>query len=172
MKRQKSTEIDYPTLKTLYIEQGYSMSQIAADLGCSLNKVDYWMRKYKINRRSRSEAVYIRKNPDGDPFEVRQIDTAERAKLFGLGIGLYWGEGNKANKHAVRIGNTDPGVIREFMKFLHECYGVSMSSLRFGLQLFSDVSQDEARRYWCRELHVRFTERTQNNPSSLVGSWV
>ena len=75
------------------------------------------MNKYGIKRRSISDAIYEKHNPNGDPFSIKEVTTIEEAKLYGLGVGVYWGEGNKANKHSVRLGNTDPDLILRFVDF-------------------------------------------------------
>ncbi len=96
------------------------MKQLADKLNCSEHKIVYWMDKYKINRRNRSDALYVRLNPAGDPFQIKTILTSEECKLYGLGLGIYWGEGEKNTKHQLRVANTDPDVIQVFAKFLTE----------------------------------------------------
>lgn len=112
------------------------------------------MDKHRIKRRSRSEAVYLRHNPDGDPFSIRPLKSKEDAILFGLGVGLYWGEGTKANLTSVRLGNTDPDLTLTFIRFLNELCGVPKDRLRFGLQLFTDCDQQEAMDFWVKKLGV------------------
>ena len=141
-------------LKELYLKQKLSVMEISKIQKCSQNKVNYWMDKYAIKRRSISDAIYQLNNPNGDPFSIQPINTIEKAKLFGTGLGLYWGEGNKLNKHSVRLGNTDPGIIKTFIKFLVEIYGIDVSKLRYSLQIFSDVNPQDALDYWIRELNV------------------
>jgi len=63
-------------------------------------KVCYWLQQWDIPKRSVSEALYVKHNPGGDPFSERNLDTGDLF-LFGLGLGLYWGEGTKSNKYAV-----------------------------------------------------------------------
>lgn len=92
------------------------MQQIADQYSCSLHKIDYWMRKYHIARRSRSHAAYQRAHPDGDPFTLRTNLSPDERELWGVGLGLYWGEGTKASPSSVRIGNSDPGVIRAILQ--------------------------------------------------------
>lgn len=128
--------------------------EISHKLGCSHNQVVYWMQKHKIARRSISDAIYQQHNPNGDPFHVVFINTLEKAKLYGLGIGLYWGEGTKANKYAVRLGNTDAELLNVFMKFLIELFGVERKDMRFQLQTFTDIDTSEALEYWTRSLSV------------------
>ncbi len=71
-----------------------------------------------------------------------------------MGLGLFWGEGNKRNKGTVRLGNTDPGLVRMFLKFLDEIYAINHTRLKFGLQIFSDIPKNKALAYWCEELKV------------------
>lgn len=141
-------------LRKHYLDEHLSMAEIAKKLECSINKVVYSMDKYGIERRSISDAIYTKHNPAGDPFSIKQVSTPEEAQLLGLGLGLYWGEGNKANKYSVRLGNTDPELIKVFIKFLEQICGVSKSKLRFGIQLFSDCSPEESLDYWKERLGV------------------
>jgi len=141
-------------LENLYIQDKLSMMEISKKLNCSLNKVNYWMDKYHIKRRSISQALYIQRYPDGDPFRLSSVKSRDTAFIKGLGIGLYWGEGNKLNKYSIRIGNSDPNLLRMFIKFLKVIYGVEISLLKFGLQLFTDIDKEQALDYWVKELGV------------------
>ena len=141
-------------LDKLYTTDKLSMMEIANKLDCSHNQVVYWMHKYEIGRRSISDAIYQQHNPNGDPFSIQPADTVEKAKLFGLGIGLYWGEGNKANKYAIRLGNTDAELLNTFMRFLIEVFSVKREDMRFQLQTFTDIDTNEALDYWTRALSV------------------
>ncbi len=51
-----------------------------------------------------------------------EFETLKYDPLFIAGIMLYWGEGNKKNKNRVSLTNTDPDMIRLFVRFLtHAC---------------------------------------------------
>lgn len=145
-------------LLELYVEKSLSMHEIASKLGCSDNQVVYWMSKHEIPRRSLSDAIYVHSNPHGDPFKIKTIKTMEDAELLGIGIGLYWGEGNKRSKHSVRLGNTDPGVITTFIRFLVEICGIDMSKVHYGLQIFSDIDPSGALNFWMKELHADMSQ--------------
>ncbi len=146
--------IEKHVIRTLYDVEGLSVQQIALKLNCSANRVSYWMNKHSIPRRDISQAVYMRHNPTGDPFKMKEIITMEDAKLLGLGVGLYWGEGNKKNKYSVRLGNTDPQLLLAFIRFLTDICGIDKTSLRFGLQIFTDTEQDVALAFWCEQLTI------------------
>lgn len=137
-----------------YIQSKKSARQIALLCGCSENKVTYWLQKYNIQKRTISDAVYARSNPDGDPYVFKRPKTNEEWFLYGVGIGLFWGEGNKVNKHSVRLGNTDIDLIKTFLNFLREIYCIDERKLRFGLQLFNDISRKKALDYWVAGLGI------------------
>lgn len=157
--------IEKEKLFELYQNQGKSMQDIAKICHCSLNQVQYWLRKHKIRVRSRSEALYLKNNPGGDPFSLKQSISKKDAILLGLGLGLWWGEGSKLHKGTIRLGNTDPLLIIRFVRFLTEILGVRKEKIRFGLQVFSDMDPDVAKRFWLDTLNIT---DTQMLPSIVV----
>lgn len=146
--------LDKKLLEEFYLIKNRSMQEIADTLKCSLHKVAYWINKHEIKSRTISDAVYIKNNPDGDPFIVNLPSNIEDAKLFGLGLGLYWGEGTKADKGSVRLGNTDPKLIKKFIEFLEKFFRIKKGNLKFGLQLFTDIEVVRALNFWIKELNV------------------
>ncbi len=146
--------IQKSALERLYGKKKHSMKHIATELGCSVHRVEYWLKKYEIPRRSISEAIYHMHHPHGDPFTLRSPKTPEEYLLFGMGIGLYWGEGTKANLSAIRLGNTDPELLKTFLKFLVLFFGIRVSDCRFGLQIFTDISAEEALDFWSKKLRI------------------
>jgi len=140
--------------KRLYLEEKKSTFDIAALLHCSENKINYWLKKFGISKRSISEAIYLKKNPNGDPFVFRMPKTREEAILFGMGIGLYWGEGTKANGNTVRLGNSDPKLIRKFMDFLVTFFAVDERDFRYHLHIFTDIDIKKACQFWMDELGI------------------
>ena len=107
-------------LFNLYKKEGKSAKAISRRLNCSENKINYWLKKFSIEKRNVSEAIYLRKNPKGDPFKVKKVPVNNDSFLFGLGLGLYWGEGNKRNRGSIRIGNSDPYLLLNFISFLEK----------------------------------------------------
>lgn len=166
-------KISRSQLEGFYIQNRKSMQEIADILNCSLHKVKYWMEKYKIIRRERSEAMYVKYNPSGDPFRFRPPENIEEAKIFGLGLGLYWGEGNKANKSSVRLGNTDPVLIKKFIEFLEKFYSIDREDLKFGLQIFSDVNPQKALDFWVKRLKINKSQfnKVIVTKSGLIGTY-
>ena len=163
-------------LRNLYLGKNKSTNEIAQILKVSERKVHYWLHKYNIPKRSISEAIYVKHNPQGDPFHIKSIKTVEDSKLLGFGLGLYWGEGNRRNPNSIRLGNTNPSLIRKFLEFLIVILGINKNKLRFGLQIFSDISPQGALNYWMDELKTFKIKRDQFHkvivtPSRAVGTY-
>ncbi|MEX2369297.1 MAG: hypothetical protein WD552_02825 [Candidatus Paceibacterota bacterium] len=146
--------LDKGKLENLYQKEKLSSKEIAKEFRCSVSKVNYWLEKHGIQKRSISEAIYVKNNPNGDPFSKPVVKSKEDAFLYGLGLGLYWGEGTKSSKHAVRLGNTDPELIKSFMHFLKKIYNIDERKLQFGLQIFSDMKKSDALKFWVEYLDV------------------
>lgn len=144
-------------IKQLYSE-GRSAAEIGGDLGVSWRKVIYIMDKYGIKRRSRSEAIYCKHNPDGDPFKIKQKLSVEQKCLKALALGLYWGEGSKYNPISIRLVNSDPSLLRTFIRFLKEICGVNSVKIKVWLTVHSDVVIKEAERYWSEQLDIPLTQ--------------
>lgn len=153
-------------LQTLY-EQGLSMNDISKLLGCSIHKIAYWMTRFDIQKRSLSDALYVKLNPNGDPFTININRTPNEELLYGLGLGIYWGEGNKSSPHSVRVSNTDPNMIKIFIKFLEVICQVKREKMRFSIVCFNDSNVVEVKQYWSNQiklLPVKFGKIVQVKP--------
>ncbi len=149
------------------------MKDISDVFNCSVNKICYWFDKFDIKRRSISDAVYLKNNPNGNPFLFVKPKTRKDAVLFGVGLGLYWGEGTKANKGSVRLGNTDPELVSVFVKFLERFFSIRRSDLHFSLQIFSDMTECEELDFWTRKLAVERGQfyKTTITPYRSMGTY-
>lgn len=149
----KTTNIDPDALRKLYAK-GYSMKRISEELGYSEHKIVYWMGKYNILRRTRSEANYAFYNPEGDPFSIKRNLDASEEKLMGLGLGIYWGEGDKVSKYQLRVTNTDPDLIKVFIKFLRDICQLKEDKISYHLICFNDSDIVKCSKYWSNQLKI------------------
>lgn len=149
------------------------MQDIANAFSCSLHKVKYWMEKYRLPRRKYSEALYLKNNPKGDPFRLTMPQTSKDAELYGMGLGLFWGEGNKMDPRSVRLGNTDPQLIEKFLEFLIAVFRVKREDFKFSLQIFSDMNPDAAMDFWVKHLRIKRGQfyKTTVTRSGSVGTY-
>lgn len=150
------TKSELKQIRKLY-NSGKSISETAKILNISPSKTIYWMKKLNINRRNHSDAAYIKQNPLGDPFKIKGLTKMNNSEMFlyGLGIGIYWGEGNKAPKcGSLRVTNSDPGLIRVFLKFIKKIFQLEDKRFSFSIVSFNDVDPEIARNYWSKELKI------------------
>ena len=164
--------INEQELKKLYTS-GLSMKEISEKIGWGYKEVVYWMNRYEILRRTRSEATYVKKNPNGDPFKIKQKLSSKEKELRSMGLGLYWGEGDKSDYSSVRLGNTDPRLIKRFIEFLIQICGVKKEKLKYELQIFNDANQQKAIKFWMDELNIKKREFTNiiNHPPRNKGTY-
>ena len=130
------------------------MTEVARTLGTTHAAVLYWLRKFGIPRRSWSESTYIKLNPGGDPFHIKQRLSASDRELSAAALALYLAEGNKHNG-AVRIGNLDAEILRLFARFLREIGGVVEDRLSVYVRVNRPFSLKPAQRYWARKLNLQ-----------------
>jgi hypothetical protein len=150
-------------LNRLYVRKKMSMAEISKFINVNIRQVDYWMKRYNIKSRSISEAIYQKHNKSGDPFKMAKFASNKnifknKTFLFGLGLGLYWGEGAKRNIHSVRLSNSDPALIKKFIDFLVEIYGIDKNRLRFQLQTYDDLDLKRLVSFWTKYLSVKNTQ--------------
>lgn len=148
--------LSFEKLKNLYTKKHLSAFEIARIFNCSENKINYWLRNYNIQKRNISDAIYLKHNPNGDPFKVKNRFNKKELELKGLGLGIYWGEGDKSsNNTSVRLSNTDPFLIKKFREFLRKIYQVKEEKFSYGLILFNDIKKSKAVNFWKKHLGIK-----------------
>jgi transposase-like protein len=145
--RERSRPLAKDLLDEMYLRRRMSMAEIAQDLGCSVNKVEYWMRQHNMQRRRWDEATYIKHNPAGDPFQIEELDSPEKRHLFDVVVGLYVGEGRKSNQ-VVTLANSDPQVIRIWLRFLREICHIQENKIYVYLNMFDDLDVQVTTSFW------------------------
>lgn len=138
------------SLESLYYERGLSAQEIANQLGISYHKVAYWMDCYGLKRRHWREASYLRHNPDGEKFH---IDLSNR-DLFISGVALYLGEGGKTRSWDLDFTNSDPRVLKLWVKFLEQICHVPAEKIKARIDYYEDLDYSELLNSWSRELGV------------------
>lgn len=148
---------------------GKSYSEIKNILGVPKSTLSDWLRttrwsnkiKYQLTKKAQKRSTIqlrklnriYRKNLERIYQEAR-IEAGEEFRkfkfhpLFIAGVSIYWGEGDKTTKHNIRISNTDPLMIRLFIKFLREVCGVPEERIRANVLLYPDLDQNKCKRFW------------------------
>jgi hypothetical protein len=149
---------------------GASISAIHAALPVAKSTISGWARDIPLDDEHRRALAAA--NPVVNGRQVGQrawsrIRRAERRRaqehgralarrgdpLHCAGCMLYWGEGSKA-RNGVAFTNADPDMLRFFLRFLRESYGVPDDAvgLRINCHLGNGLSLDQIEAWWLTAL--------------------
>ncbi|MEY4602594.1 MAG: hypothetical protein RL292_535 [Candidatus Parcubacteria bacterium] len=84
----------------------------------------------------------------------KDITHISKRELWLIGIALYWAEGSKEKEHNVgsplQIGNSDPRMIKVFLKWLLEIMKVTRDQIVFRIYIHENSKNDVnmVKRYW------------------------
>ena len=167
--------------------EGKSIPVIAALVGVSKSSVSNWVRDIPltdeqqerlrshdptVNRRHAGVARWSEQNRE----RRREAQAHGRAMartgdpLHLAGCMLYWAEGSKAPNAAI-LSNSDPVMLRMFVRFLRECYGISAEQVRLSVNCFlgNGLGLEEIQEWWLERLELPASclrAATVNRPSS------
>jgi len=123
-----SKKLETSKIRDLYWNHGLNAREIAKKLDISVWSLYNLMEKNSIPRRSQSEVSYLL-HKDKPRFEIKaDLDVIEE-QLKVAGIMLYWAEGARKGS-TVDFANSDPDMIRIFVKFLRNICGIKEERLR------------------------------------------
>ncbi len=146
-----------------------SYSAIQKLLGVSRSTLSYWLkdmpltdeevRSLKATSWKKGEAARERFRNTMRAKKVKKTETvylAERQKilpvtvrdLFIAGVVLYIGEGDKRNSSRIALSNSDPVVVRLFLKWLITCLEIQRKDIRIGLHLYSNMDIAKEVKFW------------------------
>lgn len=170
--------IDVKAIEKAYVLERLSEKQIAEKYRISSNAVRRSLDSLKVLRRTRSEAgrcAYITRHGKKE-FVLRQHLTHQDEHLKIAATMLYWGEGAK-NGGVVSFSNSNPEMIRIFMRFMRRICGVDEKRLRVTLHYYEDHDPQKLMQFWSKVtsipleqfhtpfLHKRKLTGTYRNPS-------
>ena len=169
-----------PEQKTRAFElrrEGKSIKEIAAEVGVSRGTASTWMKEVSLTAEQElfiKEQMYARghkgrmigaemnKNKKierqkiANDEAVEMIEQLSLNELFYLGLGIYWGEGTKAQSTSLAVTNSDPRIIKIMIRWFVECLGVQVTDLHPRVYI-SDNHQDREEKlyeYWIHELGI------------------
>lgn len=149
---------------------GRSVKEIAAILGVSRSSVSLWVRDIELTleqeerlhgRVSRGQFIGSKANEEKAHLRRRMYHAQGRRRAriedagYVAGCMLYWAEGDKA-RNSVRLANSDPEVIRFFVRFLRRYFAIEAQKIRLSCNLFADHEhrQREIEDFWLRVAEV------------------
>lgn len=152
---------------------GKSYNEIAKDLDVGKSLLSYWLRDLELPLEAKKIlevkssyprekfAEYNRQKHERVQKENRQIRESSQKKikaiksyeLLLLGAALYWAEGYK--RHGGKIptaylsfSNSDPNMVKVFLRFAREVLKVSEEKVKPRIHLYPSTEKEDAIRFW------------------------
>jgi hypothetical protein len=146
-------------IRDLYWKESYTAGEIAKKLKLSSWSIYEFMRRHNIPRRSYSDANYVFYS-DKPQFKLKEKLNSSEEQLKIAGIMLYWAEGTLIGS-TVDFTNSNPRMIKVFLRFLREVCGISNNRLRIYLYAYTYQDLKKLRSYWSSLTGVPLSQFTK-----------
>lgn len=157
--------------------RGYSYNEIRNTLRVPKSTLSGWFRDLILSKSAQDRlnarigigtAVLIRRNrkqtqdAQKRAYQIQseasaRIPVLDKKDLLLLGTALYWAEGYKrlrvrdgktVTAHTISFVNSDPDMIRVFIRFLTEILDVKPDDIRLTMRLYAHINEQEAFYHW------------------------
>lgn len=123
--------------------------------------------KISLEVRERGRQNFLQELKSTNDHLLSKIDKGVSKLMLAM---LYLGEGSKHSaRSGLALGNSDPGVIRLFIKLLKECYGKQSDQLRCWICYRADQNLNALKRFWSNTTGIPTNQfyRTKPDPRSI-----
>ena len=160
--------------------EGKAVGEIAKEIGVSKGSVSRWVRDIPLTDEQKDNLM--KRNPvfrgqwagamkNKETALLRRmefqdkgrVDATNGSPLHRMGCMLYWAEGAK-NRNCLSFGNSDNEMMKLFVRFLRECFGVETEDIAVRVNCYSDIDVGKAEGYWLSELGL---DKTSLRKSSV-----
>lgn len=150
--------------------QGKSYNQIRTLLQTSKSTLSDWLHDYPLTKEQlhslqhnqisieRYRETRLRKKE----LRLKKIYEIQKQKIFPLslrdifiaGMFLYWGEGTKTRNAEIGVSNTDPSIIKFFIRWATSCLGVLKNQMVVRLHLYNDMNINKEIEFWSKKIGI------------------
>jgi hypothetical protein len=152
-------------------KRGFSYSEILGQIPVAKSTLSLWLRSVGLAQKQKQRLTEKRlaaalrgsnKKRERRIAITKEIKTKARneiknlsnRELWLIGIALYWAEGTKERNKSQRVqfSNSDPEMIRIFLKWLKKCCSIPNKSIIFDIYLHKTAKkrQNEVKKYWSK----------------------
>jgi len=147
--------------------KGYSIKEIADKLDIAKSTVSLWVRDIKLNKKAQERLKKRRLLPYYKialRWETKRKKEQEELNLIARNIVkeikndinqkrvycslLYWCEGAKGYNDSIRFVNSDPLLIKTFLKLLRDSFPIKESKFRVLMYLHSYHNENLQKEFW------------------------
>lgn len=154
---------------SLRINEHLSYSEIRKRLGVPKSTLCYWLKEFPLSKerilelqqqgwkkseakieRFRAAMREKREMKDQSVYlkYIKEFDHLPGTCFLISGLMLYLGEGNKSNYSEINIANTDPKIIKFFIKWLEEFLEIPKDKVRVALHLYENMDIEKEKKFW------------------------
>jgi DNA-binding transcriptional ArsR family regulator len=160
----------------LRLEKELSYGEIKKRLGVSKSTLSYWLKEFPLNEeklielrrkgwkkgevsreRFRATMMEKKKEKEKEAYALyrERFTNVSKDDFFIAGLTLYLGEGGKLNNTQVSLANTDPKVIRFFIKWMCLFFETKKEEIRVQLHLYENMDIKKEKTFWRKELSLQ-----------------
>lgn len=94
---------------------------------------------------------------------IQEISVLNKKDLLNIGTALYWAEGYKKSvvrngrevtHHVVSLTNSDPTLIKMFLRFLREYCGIPEERIKANVRIFEHQNEKLLLDFWQKETRI------------------
>ncbi len=168
----------------LRTENEFSYGEIRKRLGVAKSTLSYWLQEFPLSEekikelrkkgwkksevkieRFRAAMRQKRKQKDLEVYNKYQKRFTKLSKdaFFIAGLMLYLGEGDKKNRDKIGLANTDPWIIKFFIKWLVDFLGITKEKIKVQLHLYENMDIEKEKKFW--EIELGFQKKQFYKPA-------
>lgn len=116
-----------------------------------------------LKRNKNQTALAVRRRDEIRKLAASEIKNISKENLFFIGLALYWAEGYKqpikkngreVTYHPISLTNSDPDLVKIFLRFLREICNVPDGKIKAGLRIFKHLNEKEVLNYWSKATSI------------------
>lgn len=157
---------------------GKSYTEILQELGVPKSTLSDWFSRLELSAsarmriqertRARSLAGLLKRNKRQTSLAIQRKDeirararnevrSISRSELFFIGLALYWAEGHKRpimkdgrelTHHSISLTNSDPELVKLFLRFLREICMVPEEKIRSDIRIYKHHNEANLLNFW------------------------
>ena len=127
---------------------GLNASKLSDKYDISIWSIYKLLKKHGVQRRTPAQSNKLVYDNKPLTFNKKINLTRDEEVLFNAGLLIYLGEGSKRADCTVDLANSNPEMVKIFLKFLRDIYRVNESKLRVLLYCYSNQNVDQLVEYW------------------------
>lgn len=158
-------------------EKGYSLNEIVEAVGVAKSSVSVWVRNIPLTRKARKRLLTKIKLGQLVSAEHKREKTQKLLEIYrkkaveelgGIKFDkkinrllcalFYWCEGAKDASHGIYFANSDPSVIKSFLRLFRQGFDVDEKKFRVCLHLHEYHDPQKQLRFWSKTMEIPLSQ--------------